>query len=76
MGANIKVDSRVAVVEGVNSLSGTSVKAGDLRGGAAVLVAGLAAEGVTEINDVYHIDRGYESIEETLSSIGAKIKRI
>lgn len=76
MGANIKVDSRVAVVEGVNSLSGTSVKAGDLRGGAALIVAGLAAEGVTEINDVYHIDRGYESIEETLSSIGAKIKRI
>ena len=76
MGANIKVDSRVAVVEGVNNLSGTTVKAGDLRGGAALIVAGLAAEGVTEISGVHHIDRGYENIEETLSSIGGKIKRI
>lgn len=76
MGANIKVDSRVAVVEGVNTLSGTSVKADDLRGGASLVVAGLAAEGITEISKIYYIDRGYENIEGSLCSIGAKIKRV
>ena len=58
------------------NLSGASLEAGDLRGGAALVVAGLAAEGITEVSGIHHIDRGYENIEETLSSIGAKIKRI
>ncbi len=76
MGANIKIEDRVAIVEGVNSLSGTSVDSTDLRGGAALIVAALAAEGRTEISSVHHIDRGYENIENKLSSMGAKIKRV
>ena len=76
MGAKIKVDSRVAVVEGIEMFSGASVKADDLRGGASLIVAGLAAEGFTEISKVNYIDRGYENIETTLNSIGANIKRI
>lgn len=76
MGAKIKVDSRVAVVEGIEIFSGASVKADDLRGGASLIVAGLAAEGFTEISKVNYIDRGYENIETTLNSIGANIKRI
>ncbi len=76
MGANIKIEDRVAVVEGVNSLSGASVDSTDLRGGAALIVAALAAEGRTEISSIHHIDRGYEDIEGKLSSMGAKIKRV
>ena len=75
MGANIKVEGRVAVVEGTNSLYGTTVQANDLRGGAALIVAALAAEGVTQVTNIGHIDRGYEEIENVLSSIGASIKR-
>jgi UDP-N-acetylglucosamine 1-carboxyvinyltransferase len=75
LGAKINVRGSVAVVEGVKSLSGASVKATDLRGGAALVTAGLAAEGTTRISEIHHIDRGYESIEEVLRSIGAKIKR-
>lgn len=76
MGANIKIDGRVAVIKGVDKLSGTTVNATDLRGGAALIIAGLAAEGTTTVSDVYHIDRGYERIEEKLSMLGADIKRI
>ena len=75
MGAKIKVEGKVAVVEGVKSLSGAAVEAGDLRGGAALVVAALAAEGETVISGVHHIDRGYEKIESALSSIGADIER-
>lgn len=73
MGASIAVDSRVAVVKGVKKLSGAPVKACDLRAGAALIIAGLAANGVTEIEDIYHIERGYENLEIKLRSLGADI---
>ena len=76
MGADIKTDGRVAVVRGVNKLTGANVAAGDLRGGAALVAAALAAEGVSEIGNVEYIDRGYENIEKNLSLLGAKIKRV
>lgn len=76
LGAKIKVEGRVAVVEGVPRLSGATVCAMDLRGGAALVIAGLAAEGITEVDGLHHIDRGYEKIEETLNSAGAKIVRV
>lgn len=76
MGARIKIEGRSAVVEGVEKLTGTSVRATDLRAGAAVVIAGLMAEGQTEITDVYHIDRGYDRIEEKLRRLGAVIERV
>jgi len=76
MGAQIKVDGRSAIIEGSEKLSGARVKATDLRAGAALTIAGLCAEGRTEISDVYHIDRGYIRIEEKLKKLGADIKRI
>jgi UDP-N-acetylglucosamine 1-carboxyvinyltransferase len=75
MGADITVDGSVAVVRGVDRLTGARVAAMDLRGGAALIVAALAAEGTTEITGVHYIDRGYERIEENFSSLGAKIAR-
>jgi UDP-N-acetylglucosamine 1-carboxyvinyltransferase len=75
MGANIKIDGRSAFIEGVGRLTGADVKATDLRAGAALILAGLAAEGVTEINDIYHIDRGYEKIEKKFQSLGLNIIR-
>lgn len=75
MGANIKVDGRIAVVRGVEKLSGATVIAQDLRGGAALVLAGLAAEGKTIIEDIRHIDRGYENIHEILNKLGADIIR-
>lgn len=76
MGANIKVDGRIAVVKGVPKLSGATVMAHDLRGGAALILAGLAAEGRTIIENIKHIERGYENIDEILSLLGAKIKKM
>lgn len=76
LGASIKVEGRVAVVEGVDHLSGAAVEATDLRGGAALVVAGLAAQGETEVNGLHHLDRGYEEIENVLSLVGADIRRI
>lgn len=76
MGAKIKVEGRMAVIEGVERLSGAPVKAVDLRGGAAMVIAGLVGEGITEIRDLIHIDRGYEYFEEKLAGIGADIRRI
>jgi len=75
MGSNIKLDGRSAVIEGVPKLSGCEVKATDLRGGAAMILAGLVAEGNTEISDIYHIDRGYVNIEEKFKKLGADISR-
>ncbi len=75
MGADIKVDGRIAVVQGVKGLGGATVRAKELRGGAALIVAALAADGVTTVEDVKYIDRGYESIEKYLSSCGANIQR-
>jgi UDP-N-acetylglucosamine 1-carboxyvinyltransferase len=76
LGAKINVRERIAVVEGVERLSGAYVKAPDLRGGAALVAAGLASEGVTKISNIFHIDRGYEAIEDVLRGIGANIKRV
>ncbi len=76
MGADIKVDGKVAVISGVEKLKGAPVRAVDLRAGAAVIIAGLAANGVTEIEEIGHIDRGYEHIAEKLTALGADIKRI
>ena len=75
LGANIKVEGRVAVVEGVKRLSGAPVEAPDLRGGAALVIAGLAAEGLTEVSGLRHIDRGYEHFTESLAGAGASICR-
>jgi UDP-N-acetylglucosamine 1-carboxyvinyltransferase len=76
LGANIKVEGRVAVVEGVPRLSGAPVEAADLRGGAALVIAGLAADGTTEISGLKHLDRGYENLEKNLALLGANVTRI
>ncbi len=75
MGAQITVDGKVAIVEGVDHLKGAPVRALDLRAGAAVVIAGLAAEGVTQVEDIQYIERGYESIVEKLVGLGADIYR-
>jgi UDP-N-acetylglucosamine 1-carboxyvinyltransferase len=75
MGANVSIDGRVCVVEGVERLTGAPVRATDLRAGAALVVAGLMADGVTEITGVKYIDRGYDHIEDKLRSVGADIHR-
>ena len=76
MGANISVEGRVAVIEGVDGLKGAPVKATDLRAGAALIVAALGAKGVTEIYDIYHVERGYENMEIKLRSLGADICKV
>lgn len=76
MGANISVDGKMAVIEGVSRLTGAPVKATDLRAGAAMIIAALAAEGVTEIEDIEHIERGYEKIVQKLILIGADIQKL
>jgi UDP-N-acetylglucosamine 1-carboxyvinyltransferase len=76
MGADIEVMGRIAVVRGVPKLYGTSVSATDLRGGASLIVAGLSAEGLTEVSNIHYIDRGYQEIEKVLTSVGANIKRV
>lgn len=76
MGADIRVEGKVAVVEGVKRLCGAKVCAPDLRGGAGLVAAALSAEGASEITDIRYIDRGYESIERTLAALGADIKRV
>ncbi|MCL2056634.1 MAG: UDP-N-acetylglucosamine 1-carboxyvinyltransferase [Oscillospiraceae bacterium] len=76
MGANIQVDGKVAVVQGVPNLTGAPVKAVDLRAGVAIIIAALTAKGDTEIEDIFHIDRGYEQIVEKLCNLGADIRRV
>ena len=76
MGADIKAEGKVAVIDGVRRLYGAPVRATDLRGGAALVVAGLGAEGTTEVCDIKYIDRGYENIEKAFSSVGGAVKRI
>jgi UDP-N-acetylglucosamine 1-carboxyvinyltransferase len=76
MGADIQVSGHQAVVKGVSRLNGAPVMATDLRASASLVLAGLRAEGVTEISRVYHLDRGYETLEKKLSALGAKIERI
>ncbi len=74
MGAHIQVDGKVAVIEGVDHLTGAPVHACDLRAGAAMVIAGLAAQGATEIDGIHHIERGYETIVEKLANLGADIQ--
>jgi UDP-N-acetylglucosamine 1-carboxyvinyltransferase len=76
MGAQIDVNGGVATVKGINRLKGAPVMATDLRASVSLILAGLAAEGETLINRVYHLDRGYERVEEKLSNCGAKIERV
>ena len=76
MGADIQVMGKIAVVKGVSRLHGANVEATDLRGGAAMLAAALAAEGTSEISRIYHIDRGYERIEEAVRLLGGDVKRV
>ena len=76
LGAQIKAEGRVAVVEGVKRLTGAKLQAAELRGGAALITAALAAEGTSEISGLCYIDRGYENIEKTLRRLGADIKRV
>jgi len=76
MGAQVTVDDRIAVVQGVKRLTGAQVKASDLRAGAALIIAGLMADGTTEIVNIKYVDRGYDHIENKLISIGADIARI
>ncbi len=76
MGADIQVDGKMAVITGVKSLNSAPVRAVDLRAGAAMIIAGLAANGTTEIEEIDHIDRGYENIVEKLSALGADIRRV
>lgn len=76
MGADISLNGPTAIIKGVERISGAPVMASDLRASAALVLAGLHAEGITEVNRVYHIDRGYESIDEKLNGLGAHIERV
>ena len=76
MGADINVEGKVAMIHGVERLMGASVRATDLRAGAAMIIAGLMADGITEINEIAHIDRGYENFEEKFAKLGADIHRV
>ena len=76
MGADIQVHGRTAVVRGVERLTGAPVMATDLRASMSLVLAGLAAEGETQVSRVYHLDRGYERLEEKLSAVGADIERV
>tara|TARA_B100001057_G_scaffold247509_1_gene247856 strand:- start:137 stop:790 length:654 start_codon:yes stop_codon:yes gene_type:complete len=76
MGANIDINGNIAVIDGVKSLKGAPVMATDLRASASLILAGLVAKGETVVDRIYHIDRGYECIEEKLTKLGANIKRL
>ena len=75
MGANIRLNGNTAMITGIEHLNGAPVMATDLRASASLILAGLAAEGETTVERIYHVDRGYERIEEKLSMLGADIKR-
>jgi UDP-N-acetylglucosamine 1-carboxyvinyltransferase len=76
LGADIEVEGSTAIVKGVDKLTGADVMATDLRASACLVIAGLIAEGQTTIDRIYHLDRGYERIEEKLSALGARISRV
>ena len=76
MGANILINGKTAVITGQEKLQGASVEAHDLRAGAALVIAGLAAEGVTEVENIHFIERGYENMVEKLTALGAQIRRV
>ena len=75
-GAQIRIEGRSAIIEGVKSLNGAPVSCTDLRGGAAMIIAGLASKGVTEVSKIEYVDRGYENVEGKFKALGAKIERI
>ena len=74
MGADIRIDGHHALIKGVTALSGAQVRSPDLRGGAALVMAGLVADGRTEVSDVYHIERGYEAFTDKLTALGAEVR--
>jgi UDP-N-acetylglucosamine 1-carboxyvinyltransferase len=76
LGADIKIDGNTAFVKGVARLQGATVMATDLRASASLIIAGLVAEGQTTIERIYHLDRGYERLEEKLSALGARVSRL
>ncbi|HET7033474.1 MAG TPA: UDP-N-acetylglucosamine 1-carboxyvinyltransferase, partial [Casimicrobiaceae bacterium] len=76
LGAAIEVEGNTAIVKGVAALTGANVMATDLRASAGLIIAGLIADGTTTIDRIYHLDRGYERIEEKLSGLGARIRRV
>jgi UDP-N-acetylglucosamine 1-carboxyvinyltransferase len=76
LGANIELEGNVAIVKGVPRLTGAAVMATDLRASACLVIAGLVADGETTIDRIYHLDRGYERIEDKLSALGASIRRV
>jgi len=76
LGADIRIDGNTAVVQGVDRLQGATVMATDLRASASLVVAGLVAEGDTTIERIYHLDRGYERLEEKLAALGARVRRL
>ena len=76
MGANIRIDGKTAVIQGVERLKGARVSSWDLRGGAALVLAGLRAEGQTVVENIHHIDRGYECLQSSLKKLGADIDRV
>jgi UDP-N-acetylglucosamine 1-carboxyvinyltransferase len=76
MGAQVEMEGATAVIQGVERLTGAPVMASDLRASAALVLAGLKAEGITDVSRVYHIDRGYEHLDEKLSELGAHIERV
>ena len=76
MGASIKVEGNIAIITGVDQLTGARLSALDLRAGAALVIAALAAEGISVVDDIYYIERGYEEFEKKLSSLGAMIEKV
>jgi UDP-N-acetylglucosamine 1-carboxyvinyltransferase len=76
LGADIHIDGNTAMVRGVAGLQGATVMATDLRASASLVIAGLVAEGATTIERIYHLDRGYECLDEKLATLGAKVRRV
>ena len=76
MGANIKVEGNTAIIDGTERYTGAGVTAPDLRAGAALVIAGLAAEGITTVDDIFYIERGYEAFEDKLQNLGAMIEKV
>ena len=76
LGANIHIDGKTAMIEGVSQLSGATVMATDLRASASLVIAALVAEGETTVERIYHLDRGYDQMEEKLQALGADIERV
>lgn len=76
MGAKASVDGKLCIVDGIERFMGATVQACDLRAGAALVIAGLCASGITEVQEIYHVERGYENFVEKLTAIGANIRKV